>query len=145
MEMVRKSLYLMPMIAVLLIMSLGCGGIPFISQGSATPKVGHWEGEPSLSFDVTEGGEIRDFEATVPFGALGGSCTIRIGKLDPKDGEYVFGDPSEQDYPQYITGKFTNSETFKGVYAISACQSGGNYSIAFNVDEEPLTAKWKSQ
>jgi hypothetical protein len=143
--MVRKSLYLMPMITVLLIISLGCGGIPLISQRSTAPKAGHWKGKPSLSFDVTESGEIHNFEATVPFGATGGSCTIRVDKLDRKDGEYVFGDPSDQDYPQYVTGKFTNSETFKGVYAISVCQSGGNYSVALNVEEEPLTAKWRSQ
>lgn len=143
--MVHKSLYLMPMITALLIISLGCGGVPFISQRSTAPKAGHWQGEPSVSFDVTESGEIHNFEATVPFGATGGSCTIKVDKLDQKDGEYVLGDPSDQDYPQYVTGKFTNSETFKGVYAISVCKGGSNYSVALNVEEEPLTAKWASQ
>lgn len=142
--MIRKSLWLLLMITVLLTISLGCGSVPFISQRSTTPQAGHWKGEPSVSFDVTESGEIRNFEATVPLGATGGSCTVKIDELDLKDGEFVFGDPSDQDYPQYITGKFTNSKTFKGVYAISVCQSGGNYSVALNVEEEPLTAKWKN-
>ncbi|MBN1812657.1 MAG: hypothetical protein JXA14_12540, partial [Anaerolineae bacterium] len=116
-------------------------GVPLISQPSTAPKAEHWEGEPSLSFDVTESGEIQNLEMTVPFPM--GSCTIKLDTVDQEGGEYVFGDPSDQDYPQYITGKFTNSETFKGVYAISVCQSGDNYSVALDVEEEPLTAKWK--
>jgi hypothetical protein len=78
---------------------------------------------------------------TIPF--VSGSCTIKLDKVDQKGDEYIFGDPSDQEYPQYIIGKFTNNKTFKGVYAISVCQSGGNYSVALNVEEEPLTAKWK--
>jgi hypothetical protein len=137
----RKLLCSLLVITVLTIGSLACCGMPLISQQSATPKAGHWEGEPALSFDVTESGEIQNLEMTVPFPV--GSCTITIDTIDQEGSEYVFGDPSEQDYPQYITGKFTNSETFKGVYAISVCQSGGNYSVALDVEEKPLTAKWK--
>jgi hypothetical protein len=127
-------------ITVLMVGSLACCGVPLISQQSTAPKAGHWEGEPSLSFDVTESGEIQNLEMTVPFPM--GSCTVKLDAVDQKDSQYVFGDPSEQEYPQYITGEFTDSETFKGVYAISVCQSGDNYSVAFNVEEEPLTAKW---
>lgn len=118
-----------------------CCGVPFMPQPSDSPKAGHWEGEPSLSFDVTESGEIQNLKMTVPFPM--GSCTITLDTIDQEDGEYVFGDPSDQDYPQYITGKFTDSTTFEGVYAISICRSGDNVSVALNVDEKPLKATWK--
>jgi hypothetical protein len=115
MKMHGKLLCSLLVITVLTAGSLACCcGVPFIPQQSDSPKAGHWEGEPSLSFDVTESGEIQNLKMTVPFPM--GSCTITLDTIDQEDGEYVFGDLSDQDYPQYITGKFTEEKPLKATW-----------------------------
>lgn len=65
MNAIRSSYTLVGLMLIVLFL-VACGA-------SAPPpnlKAGHWEGEPSVSFDVTANGDIRDFKIVAPFGVL---------------------------------------------------------------------------
>jgi len=46
-------------LTLVVLLLVGCGGPP-------TPKAGHWEGQPYVSFDITADGNIRDFGLVAP-------------------------------------------------------------------------------
>jgi len=119
--------------------SIACG---FLTTTTA-PRPGHWEGEPSVSFDVTSDGNIRNFRIVAPFGVLSGQyCTIEIDEvLVEQQGEFTIGEPS--DSPMYITGKFTSDETFAGTYVIAVCKSGDKFTVVLSPEEEDWSAEWK--
>jgi hypothetical protein len=57
------------------------------------PKAGHWEGEPSVSFDVTSDDNIHNFSITVPFGGSSGTdtCTFTLEEIAVEtDGTFIY-------------------------------------------------------
>jgi len=59
------------------------------------PKAGHWEGEPSVSFDVTTDGVIHNLSMTVLFGknniGLDRTCKITLKVINVEaDGTFIF-------------------------------------------------------
>jgi len=59
-------------------------------------KVGHWEGTPSVSFDVAANGDIRNFKVTSFIGT--GTCTIKVEEISANtDGSFIYTALIEED------------------------------------------------
>ena len=96
-----------------------------VTSESVEPEAGHYTGTPSLSFDVTAGGQVCNLEITVPF--LGGTCRIRPdGCATIIDNEFFF----RKEHPVFvmpyyeITGTFDSRTHATGTYAVWICGSG---------------------
>ena len=58
---------------------------PVVRNG---PKTGHWEGEPSVSFDITGEGMIQNLRITASAGM--DTCNLEIGEIEiGSDGAFV--------------------------------------------------------
>jgi len=131
------------------------------------PKPGHWEGHPSVSFEVTADGNVSNFSMVVPFGqqatctltveefSLGANDTITSSKLGPPLDENFLGlmsvlgiptpapiktDAGEQIEIQNISGKFTNSTAIAGTFKVLVCE--GEFAISSDENNE-WSAEWK--
>jgi hypothetical protein len=84
------------------------------------PEPGHYTGTtPSVSFDVTEGQQVCNFDITVPFGA--GSCRIRPSSCaEIADNDFTFS-RSELGAIYVITGTFDTPTHAFGSYRVSMC------------------------
>lgn len=101
-------------VAALALASLACSAIsrstPAVSgeKGTATrspsptplaltkARVGHWEGTPSVSFDVAANGDIRNFKMTAFIGT--GRCTIEVNEISANaDGDFIYTALIEED------------------------------------------------
>jgi photosystem II stability/assembly factor-like uncharacterized protein len=52
-------------------------------------KAGHWEGTPSVSFDVTANGDIRNFKMISSIGT--GRCTVEVNEIPAQaDGSFIY-------------------------------------------------------
>ena len=75
------------------------------------PKVGHWEGEPSVSFEVAPDGDIGNFKMKAFLGTT--RCSIEITALPvANDGSFgVKEDISEKQYwlPENLTSEERNA------------------------------------
>jgi photosystem II stability/assembly factor-like uncharacterized protein len=137
--------------SMLMLATLACAAIaPTVSSTSTlapeTPesgiKAGHWEGEPSVSFNVTSEGNIHNFKIVTPFGALAGqSCTIEIDEIVVgEQGEFTVGQP--QDSPMYLTGQFSGANHLTGTYKVALCKKGDQYTMVFSPEEKSWSAEW---
>ena len=67
---------------------------PLVNPASNSPRAGHWEGTPSVSFDVTADGRILNFKMVADF--ITSWCTITLTEFDKTpDGNFLFGDMSK--------------------------------------------------
>ncbi len=124
------------------------------------PKAGQWLGEVpvslpgspviawAVSFRVAADGNIRDFDITVPFGALDGTCTITLNEIPVEaDGTFAYerqvtGNNSLT-FVQSISGKFDSPTTLTGTYTVEVCED--NISITFGQDVPTWSATWQNQ
>ena len=117
--------------------------ISIISSACSTgPKQGHWEGEPSVSFDVTTDGRIRDFRIVIPMGV--DKCTITLEKeIDVEtDGTFIIGEIDSEGLLEgnSISGEFDSADTVIGAYSKTwLCGSQFSFSSA----EGSWSAEWK--
>ena len=139
-------------VALLLVVSLACSSI---SAGQAAqairPKPGHWEGNPSVSLDVTADGQVRNYKIIIPFGMPGQTCTLKEDKvvMGPH-GEITIGEPTERIITGTfksivsVTGTFTSNMSIGGNYKIAICKSTGDrYTVVTPPREGTWSAEWK--
>ncbi len=137
------------------------------------PKTGHWEGDPSVSFEVTDDGNIHNFNMAYSVGAM--TCYIKAEKIDvEKDGGFVvknFIPDADYKFPegitkeerdklyrpaavtigknkmvevQSITGRFDSTSTVIGNFRILVCKDYQQYF--FKNDGEALHGKeWSAK
>ncbi|MFH1674561.1 MAG: hypothetical protein ABIF87_14205 [Pseudomonadota bacterium] len=135
------------------------------------PKVGYWEGDPFVSFRVTDDGNITDFKMSFSQGSI--RCSIEIGKFEVgKDGS--FGTKSfvpEKNYrlsgfmakdkdkiymPEIVTiekekmvevqrinGKFDSAVTVTGSFRYLVCED--QQFFWFKDSEEVKGRKWSAK
>ncbi len=134
----------------LMIVMASCGSIPnpviplarTLAPQSQSPTQGHWEGTgPSVSFDVTADGAIRDFTLV---GSLAmGRCTVKIDEIAiGETGKFESGQADSS--PIRVTGELTNPRMFEGKYNIKACKGvGDQMTVVLNPEDKPWKAEWK--
>ena len=114
------------------------------------PKSGHWEGEPSVSFDVTTSSTIRNFTIIVPFGTVNTGCTIKYPDdiAIESDGTFLISESTiltdqlrekidlagRMGLPTPATTQTSSGETFEGKHIIgkfdsTAAAVAGTYLI----------------
>ena len=144
-NMLKRITFPLLVTVLLVATSLGCSPTATKGQSAAAPlKPGHWEGKPSVSFDVATGGKIRNYKMVAPFGVLASqTCTIQVDEIAAgPDGDFTIGESSKSS--NYITGKFTNDSTFSGTFKIAACKGQGDkYTVVLKPEEKPWSAEWK--
>ena len=106
------------------------------------PKSGHWEGKPSVSFEITTEGKIRDFVIVIPIGV--DKCTVTLEKeIDIEtDGTFIIGAVDSEGMLEgnSISGKFDSTDTATGAYSKNwLC---GNQFV-FSTEEGSWSAEWK--
>ena len=114
------------------------------------PRAGHWEGEPSVSFDVTRNGQVHNLEITVPFGLS--TCTVTMGEtFIGQQNEITMGEPTGEPLAGtfkatlFITGQFTGETILAGTYRIGICHTTGDkYTAIAPPHEGAWNAEWKS-
>lgn len=85
------------------------------------PEPGHYIGSLSVSFDVTEGMQVCNFDIKVPFAIY--TCRIRPGSCaDVTDNEFGFSS-SEVGAIYVITGTFDTTTHAVGNYTVSMCEN----------------------
>jgi hypothetical protein len=104
------------------------------------PKAGHYQGKPSVSFDVTNDGRITNFEMSASMGEGSPTCNIEISDLKiTQTGEFR----SEISSNVYIIGKFITSTTVEGTYKITVCPDPERWLINLSAKEEKWNAALK--
>ena len=101
-----------------------------VVEGEPTgPEPGHYTGTSSVSFDVTEGQEVCDFEIRVPFG--NGACPVRFescSEIVNNEFTLVETDPWFQQYDNLITGRFDTRTSALGNFSVHFCRGTLNLS-----------------
>lgn len=139
------------------------------SAQGASPKVGHWEGEPSVSFDVTSNGKVVNFQMEYPLGSTG-YCRFTIEEMAiEEDNTFVFtglvsptelspvvvpiittisGEPEiiktdtgDMIVLQRIIGKFENVDTLTGTGKIWMCEGTAVEGLSKGIE---WNAGWKT-
>ena len=130
--------------------SQGASDSGMASSANSAPKVGHWQGDHGLSFDVTADGRVINFKMALDFyttDLTNMTCVIHLPEFaHNQTGEFVFGNPTppKNELPQYITGRFTSTTKFEGAYVITICRdSNGRTNIGSDPNEKKLSANWK--
>lgn len=93
---------------------------PSPATSVSRPKPGHWEGgSPSVSFDVTDQGKIRNFEMSLSWGLKGCSIHQTEDLAIDSSGVFLIGkaDAAGKLDGNSIRGSFDSSTTIKGAYA----------------------------
>ena len=96
-------------------------------------KVGHWEGSPSVSFDVTEAGEVTNFSIDVEACVISVKTAVAIS-----DGQRLeMGTVNSEGLPEKdgIVGTFSSPTQISGTYAnpIACILPDGRTTITSNV------------
>ncbi len=124
------------------VVSTAVSGVSQLVSGRSQPKAGHWQGSnPSVSFEVTEDGQITNFVLSAPF--VNSTCRLNIIKINVDGSEFLFDAKSgdQQTATLYIftlKGAFS-SETISGTYEIKTC----GRTIALQPQEMPWKAAWR--
>jgi hypothetical protein len=137
---------------------------------SSSPKPGHWanenatQGEAIVAFDLSEGGNISNFNMTASLGTPLQECTFKIDRLpmqvnedgtfvisysmEYKDVETELGPavmslgtiPTGQPYEVlHISGNTTDT-VMKGTFKVTVC----NQTLYFGNNTGPWNAQWKN-
>jgi hypothetical protein len=118
---------------------------PTATPTPAGPKAGHWEGEPSVSFEVTTDGNIRDFKIVIPFPPS--TCTITFEEIMVEaDGAFIIPDslekpesPDEEIIDDHLYGKFTDVTAIIGAYKFGLCEN----NFVMPPSQDKWSAEWK--
>ena len=97
--------------------------LPACASAKPLPKEGHWEGSPSVSFDVTASGEVVNFSIDIDDCVLTAQRALAIS-----DGQIEIGTVSAEGIPENdgIVGTFSTPTELSGTYAYPfSCLSGG--------------------
>jgi branched-chain amino acid transport system substrate-binding protein len=123
------------------------------SQSPTTPQAGHWEGDPSVAFDVAADGTISNFTLTAKF--VSQDCvfnlpevTVDTASMTLLDIEQSFeGEPEPN--AQKITIAFDSPTSIGGTYYLDFCaMSDGGFMVGvkpYGVRSGEWTAEWKSE
>jgi hypothetical protein len=107
------------------------------------PQAGHWEGEPSVSFDVTTDGKIRDFRLVISIGA--DTCTVTVDEeiAIEADDTLITGKINSKGELEgnSISARFDSPTTMTGAYSKNWLCGG---QITFFAEEGTWSAEWKS-
>jgi len=122
-----------------------CGSVIVHEEKEAsapTARAGHWEGDLTVSFDVTAAGDVRNFKIKAPFGVLAGqTCTIEIDAIDVgDDAKFTVGEP--EDAPFYVAAEFIDAIHLAGTFKIALCSDGEQYSVVLQPEEKRWSAAW---
>lgn len=97
--------------------------LPACASAKPLPKEGHWEGSPSVSFDVTASGDVINFSIDID------DCVLTAQRaLTISDGQFEIGTVSAEGIPENdgIVGTFSTPTELSGTYANPfSCLSGG--------------------
>ena len=114
---------------------------PDPANAQTKPKIGAWQGEPSVSFTVKADGKIVNFNILVPL-ALG-SCNMKFAELPvTKTGDLLLEGPHGQ---FFVKGQFKSSTTVEGKVGIKVCPDpeDKNNSVMLVAWEKDWSAKAK--
>jgi len=84
------------------------------------PKAGHWEGQPSVSFDLTADGKIHNFVIVIPF--QDGSCTKELVQEMIVGVDGTFAAEIVTVTEEHIDGKFDSATTVVGTFLFKLCE-----------------------
>lgn len=107
------------------------------------PKAGHWEGsDPTISFDITEDGQLTNLQMTVPYG--GTTCKLYIPSITVQtDYSFTLDFTSAETLSMgYILGVFHGTKA-SGKYLIKMCAQSISFVPGEDKDRD-WTAEWKS-
>jgi hypothetical protein len=146
----RLETVMVCLLAVSLLIS-GCGSgqllgppitpTPTLEPG---PKQGHWEGDLSVSFEITPDGKIRDFKMRIPLGAAN-TCLVTWDEdiTISRDHAFLIGEKNPDGTLQagtIISGKFGGATDLKG--SLGNTFKCGNRVLASSA-EFTWSAVWK--
>lgn len=106
-----------------LVLILAAFLLPACNPQAPLPREGHWEGSPSVSFDVTASGEVINFTIDIDDCVLTSQRALAIS-----DGQFEIGTVSAEGLPEKdgIVGTFSTPTELSGTYANPfSCLSGG--------------------
>jgi hypothetical protein len=107
------------------------------------PKVGHWEGsDPTMSFDITDEGQMVNLQMTVPYG--GRTCGIYIPSITVQTDYSITIDFTSTETLSigYIIGVFHGTKA-SGKYLIKMCSQGVSFVPGEDEDRD-WSAEWKA-
>lgn len=95
------------------------------------PQAGHWEGQPSVSFEVTANGHINNFKIVTPLG--GGTCTLQLQEeiIIETDGTFVFAESVQM--TESMQGFVDLAKTLGGATPVVTQSDAGQMIEAFNI------------
>lgn len=138
-----------------LFLLIGCSAPATVQETQAPaqrngPKSGHWEGEPSVSFDIGSDGSLQNFQMAASAGQ--DTCNMEAQGIKVEDdGTFVIsewqelsaglrgfidhgvslgavkpatrqGDSAEMVESKHVDGKFETPETVSGSYLVTTCE-----------------------
>jgi len=111
------------------------------------PKAGSWAGSSSVSFSVTETGEIGDF--TIVVSLFGKECTVTVARIVPDaDGAFVVTGEfnGRESRVTTLSGRFESDTTMSGTADVQFCYMPDGSVLVLDVFPPPVewTAEWKS-
>lgn len=116
------------------------------NSGSAAAKAGQWAGEPAVSFQVGEDGQMRDFHIEIEI-PLSGTCTVDMESVEvAPDGTFSFrfGDTDVED-ANVIQGKFDGQTSASGTYSqalFCVNPETGQGVMSLTADKGAWSAEW---
>jgi hypothetical protein len=167
----QRNKHYFPLVAftISIIVTLACGGnAPKVA--SSSPKSGHWagenetHGEANVSFDLSDTGNISDFNMTAYFGTPTQECTIKIDQLQMQvndDGTFVisylmeYADveaelgpavmslgliPEGQPYEVLHIGGNATDTTMDGSFQINVC----GHTLYLDNNTGPWKVQWQN-
>lgn len=110
------------------------------------PKVGHWEGDPSVSFEIGTDGKMHDFKMEIDLGN-NYSCNVTTDNIEiDSEGifKFTFGETTVEG-ANVIQGKFETDVTVNGSRSGSiVCVSpSGQIAASLSMNDHPWQAEWK--
>ena len=100
-----------------IVTGLCCAVLPNAANAQTKPKIGDWQGEPSVSFTVKADGRLVNFNISVPLTM--GSCNMKFTELAvTKAGAILLEDPNGR---FFIKGQFKSSTVVHGKVGIKVC------------------------
>lgn len=112
------------------------------------PKAGHWEGEPTVSFEIGIDGNINSFKMEIALGS-NSTCTVTLDKIEVEaNGTFksIFGE-SVVEGGNTIQGKFESDSVVSGSYSqgIFCVDPSGQAIFSVLAGDTTWNAEWKGQ
>lgn len=166
----NKFYFYLLVFTLLIIIASGCSAVPVLRPETSVPQSGHWanedseSGEAKVSFDLSDDGNISNFEMTAYMGTPRQGCTMKIDQLqlqvndddtfvishsmEYEDVETELGPalmslgvvPEGQPYEVlHISGNTTDT-TMEGTFELTIC----NHTLFFSENTGTWKAEWKN-